>query len=341
MWRSSTTFWVVGFLGLVPATLSAQEGLITGVVVAVEDENGNPQEGVTGTLVTGGTSTQLGTTGGDGSVEFPYGIEIPTGTEMRFSWRPRGDVGGFIVYSEGEEPQECRDAEDTETEDDDCDLLGAFYWGVTDRIDIRTGTGTPSFHATGRPPGPDLGRLSISGFGVGTYYYDFTNVLGDQANIGSATGDDFTLGIGGSLEYSLNDRWVVGAGVRYNQHQLTQSYNSSDPLMPVRTSGTVDSWFWDAYVGPRFGIKQTIITLGLGASFAIDQLDLDLEYSSLNSRETRDLKGWKGLFRSTLDIPISGRVAARGSAGVTNSFEGGDADANAWFALGLAYIFGG
>lgn len=340
MWRSVRTVLLLVFLGWSMDGLSAQEGLITGVVVAVEDEDGEPEEGVTGTLVTGGTRTQLGTTGETGTMEFSYGPTIPEGTRMALVYIPREQDGEFLVFPWDEEPEECRAAESTATEEDDCDRRLAFWWGVTDHIGIRLENGIPQYEQTGGPPRDGPGRWTITGSGIGTLYYDFNDVLGDQAGLTSSTGDEFTFGFGGSVEYSVTDRWVVGAGVRYNQHEITQVFDSPDPLVPARTSGIVDSWFWDAYAGPRFRVKQTFITLGFGLSFAIDELEYDQDYSVITERETRELTGWKGHFRSTLDIPVSRRFSARLSAGLTNSFEGNDADANAWFSFGTAFQLG-
>jgi hypothetical protein len=72
---------------------------------------------------------------------------------------------------------------------------------------------------------------------------------------------------------------------------------------------------------------------------AINRYDFSSTY--LNGTETgsRTHTGWKGRFGGSALVPFGNRFYARGSADLTHSLKGGDADAHGRFSLGIAYTF--
>lgn len=145
------------------APLQGQEGLVTGVVVEVRPGTAGSGTNLPVQLHSGGTSRSLGTTGPTGTVTVPYTSAVRLQTAMIVALiSATTGPGRLVMFPEGETPEECETSQSgATTEEERCQELGAFVWGVTRHLYI-TLSQVATMVVLGSLPGiPSAGTWSV------------------------------------------------------------------------------------------------------------------------------------------------------------------------------------
>jgi hypothetical protein len=168
--------------------------------------------------------------------------------------------------------------------------------------------------------------------GVGyTSFPSFEGRVGDQRELSSASADRSVVGYGASLEYFPTPRPVfVGLAANFTRNDFSQSYTSSDPLVPRVTTGTVRGQFWNMYLGyvPLRLRRASAYGYG-GLVLALNDLESVAEYDfGPEVAQTRRYTGWLGTLGAGADLGFYGPLGGRVGAQYSTSAKRPNADTN-------------
>lgn len=146
------------------SSVLAQQGLISGWVIEVENESGQPQSDVTVSVVVADEPVTVGKTAADGLIEIPFaGVTIADSTPMDLELITLGGEVHLVATPAGKRSEACDEAE--EEDETECEVLAGYLtWGRSGRYRVSTsghviviespGRGSPSADANGDPSSP-------------------------------------------------------------------------------------------------------------------------------------------------------------------------------------------
>lgn len=267
-------------------------------------------------------------------------MNIGKGTRVNVRVGSQGGQPEVVLVPQGQTDPDCNDPQ--RRNDPDCRLVGWFNWGQTAAVTLTLGGAAPVFSTGGAVTAGQPGGVTVGVTGDFNWYHSWTDVVGNQPGITGSTGQKTPFGGGAFVQYSpgFGSRWTVGAGVRYNSQTFGQTFSGSNPLLPTRTSGTVDAWFFDAYGGFVIPMRTVTINLVGGGTFAYDVAEFLSHYGDLAQEERRTHTGFMSRFGAVAEFPVSGPLGFVGGVDYTTGFRGGDADAHARISAGLRWQWG-
>lgn len=169
-----------------------------------------------------------------------------------------------------------------------------------------------------------------------TSYPEYEKVASDQPTSTAFDGKTSTTGYGASIGVDMK-RFGCGLSGHWNTLTYDQSYASTAPNRPTRSTGSVDGQFYDLSCGPRFGAWKTGFTAFMGVTFAVNRFSFDDEFSSgLRIPGERELSGWKTNYGASFDLPIRDQFDLRFGLKYTTGGSG-DADTNLRFGAGFQW----
>lgn len=270
----------------------AQDGLITGVVVEVRDDDDDPASGVT--VVADGET--IGTTGQDGTVSIPSNT-FPAGSNVPVFYIP----GTETTIALGEEPAGCQQTEGDDEED--CILLPPIIWGngpflvaIPTMIAMMSEpSGCGPLGCGGLPGGPMFGLCLHGGYNSDFEDTLFGIKLGamlglfDQP-IGADIGFDyynpefgslFTLNANVTYNWSLGGMAGVytGGGIRYFHQSFDLQEVSVRAGAALNEGGVVPTAFVASESSGEFGFGAVVGgTYSFGSLMPYAELDVTRAY---------------------------------------------------------------
>ena len=292
---SAARLGMLALLAMIASPVFAQSGLISGRVVAVVDEGGQPMSEMP--IIVGGD--EIGVTGTDGLITLPIGT-FDTGSSVTFATKDDK------VFVNDEDEDDCEDNSNDPNADDDegCIAIGVITWNNGGSLVTLGGSPTLGMYDTGGMAGSgyddemddDMDDEDSDYFveiGIG-YNFDFGNSMislrgvaeqpVESVPVGAAVGFDYILGVdnGSFVNFMIDvtygievteeiDAYVAG-GLRFFRRKFSGfgfSRTSTETGFGLRggavyPAGVVDLF---AELGLSFAYSSTLPELRAGARY--------------------------------------------------------------------------